>query len=333
METPDQAELIEHLTDGLTHGHEHGLTHDRHETKMRLVAGVSAAMMIGELVVGFLTHSMALTSDGWHMGTHVAAIGISVAGYWFARTRRNHAGFTFGTGKVHALAAYTSATALAIVAFWMIVESIHRLTDPEVVDFSDALPVAILGVIVNLGCMRVLHTKTPPSKEQHDHHHEGEACGHEHSGAGHDHHHGHHDHGDHNIRAAYVHILADAFTGLLAIVALVCGRYFGWTFLDSIVGVVGGVVIANWSYGLCRIASRQLLDMVPSEEVMSRLRAALESIAGTRVVDLHVWEIGPRTRACAATVVTKGRATTLEYRNALLTTKLVQHLTIEVHRV
>ncbi len=188
-------------------------------------------MMVGELVVGNLTNSLALTADGWHMATHAGALGVAALAYWFARTRSRESVFTFGTGKVHVLAGYTNAIVLAVVAPWMMYEAASRLVHPVRIAFGEALPVAVVGLLVNLASMKLLHVEEGHGHghgdHDHDHDHDHEADeGHSHGG-----------HGDHNLRVEYVHVLADAFTSVLAILALVGGRYFGWRFLDPMMGI------------------------------------------------------------------------------------------------
>jgi cation diffusion facilitator family transporter len=203
---------------------------------------------------------MALTADGWHMATHAGALGMSAMAYWFARTRARASSFTFGTGKVYALAGYTSAVVLGLVAVLMLVESVRRLAHPLPIRFGEALPVAVVGLLVNLVSVVLLD-----ADDHHGHHDE------------HDHAHGHgHGGHDHNLRAAYFHVLADAFTSVLAIAALVAGRYAGWTFLDPMMGIVGGLVILKWGVGLCRESAKPLLDVLPSAELADEIRRAVE---------------------------------------------------------
>jgi cation diffusion facilitator family transporter len=298
------------LVDKLRHDHDHGVAASTHEARTRWVVVLTFTMMIGELIVGYLTNSLALTADGWHMATHAGALGMAALAYWFARTRSRESVFSFGTGKVHALTGYTNAIILAVVALWMMYESASRLLHPLPIAFGEALPVAVVGLLVNLASMKLLHV-------DHDHDH--------------DHEHDHHEHDDHNLRAAYVHVLADAFTSVLAILALVGGRYFGWRFLDPLMGIVGGVVISRWSYTLCRSAARQLLDVVPSADLAKRIRGHLEGVPGTEVVDLHVWEIGPKARACLASVVASEPRTPLDYADRLRGAEDLVHVTVEVH--
>ncbi|WP_394826118.1 CDF family Co(II)/Ni(II) efflux transporter DmeF [Pendulispora albinea] len=331
------------LVEKLRHDHDHGISERAHEARTRWVVALTIAMMVFELAVGYVTNSLALTADGWHMATHAGALGMAALAYWFARTRSRESAFSFGTGKVHALAGYTNAIALAVVALWMMYEAASRLVHPLPIAFGEALPVAIVGLLVNLASMKLLHVgHAHPHHEDghhHDHHHEdGHHHDHHHEdGHHHDHHHhhdadDHHDHGDHNLRAAYLHVLADAFTSVLAILALVGGRYLGWYFLDPLMGIVGGVVISRWSYALCRGAARQLLDVVPSEELAARIRRHLQDVPGTEVVDLHVWEIGPKARACLASVVASEPRTPLDYAEKLRLAEGLAHVTIEVHR-
>ncbi|WP_437279557.1 CDF family Co(II)/Ni(II) efflux transporter DmeF [Sorangium sp. So ce375] len=319
------------------HSHDHGAAASSHEAKTRWVVALTFAMMVAELVVGYATNSLALAADGWHMATHAGALGMAAFAYWFAREKSGSSAFSFGTGKVHALAGYTSAVVLALIALLMVVASLRRLLTPESIAFSEALPVAVVGLAVNLVSVKLLHADEHhheahddhPDHGHHDHDHGDHDDEHAH---GHDHHrHDHHGH-DHNLRAAYFHVLADALTSVLAILALLGGRYFGWTFLDAAMGIVGGLVIAKWSYGLCRQAAKQLLDVVPSGALAQRIRDRIEStFAGASVVDLHLWDIGPGARACIVSVAAPSPQAPSTYRDALVPIASLQHVTVEVH--
>jgi cation diffusion facilitator family transporter len=287
----------------------------RHERGTRLVVVLTAAMMAGELVVGTWTGSMALLADGWHMATHVGAIGLAAFAYWFARTRAREAAFSFGTGKVYALAGYTSAVALGLVALLMMVESVRRLFVARTISFDQALPVAALGLGVNLVSAWLLDAGGRDDEDARE------------SDPGHQ-----HRHRDHNLRAAYLHVLADAMTSVLAIVALLGGRYLGWTALDPIMGIVGGAVILHWGWGLCRGAAIQLLDMVPSRDLAEGIRERLETIDDVRVADLHLWETGPGQRACIASLVTATPREASFYAEVVRSVSRAGHVTIEVHR-
>jgi cation diffusion facilitator family transporter len=287
------------------------------EAGARWVVVLTAGMMVTELVVGYATRSLALTADGWHMATHAGALGLTAGAYWFARTRAHDERFAFGTGKVHALAGYTSAIVLALIALSMIAQSMVRFFRPEVVHFREALPVAVLGLAVNLASIKLL------GGHGHDHSHGRE--GHE----AHEHEH-HHEH-DHNHRAAYMHVLADAFTSVLAIVAIVAGRWFGWTFLDAVMGIVGGAVVLKWGLDLCRTAGSQLLDATRVLPLEAKLRSALEAVDDVRVADLHLWETGPGRRSCVLSLVTSSPRDARFYRERILEIADLAHLTVEVH--
>ena len=306
------------------------------ERRTVFVVLLAFAMMIGELVVGFITGSKALTADGWHMGTHVGALGLTLVAYWYARTRAGNDAFSFGTGKVYALAGFTSGVVLVIVALWLGVESIEALVEGKRANYGEALPIAVLGLIVNGASALLLGTGHTYG---HSHAH-GHSHGHGHD---HDHHDAHHDHGngkslpkagtiDWNMRAAYIHILADALTSMLAIIALALGYWAGVWWLDPTVGIVGGVVIIVWAISLCRQSSRQLLDVVSSPTHEERVRAQLEAIDDVRVADLHVWELGPGRRSCIVSLVTATPRDVDFYRKAVIAALPLAHLTIEVHQ-
>lgn len=294
----------------------HVAAHDR-EKSARWVVVLTFAMMVVELVAGYATHSMALTADGWHMATHAGALGLSAAAYWFARSRAQDRAFAFGTGKVHALAGYTSAIILMVVAISMIVESIQRFVHPATIHFREALPIAIVGLLVNLASIKLLD----------DHHDHGE----EHDDA--DDHDAHdHAHHDHNHRAAYMHVVADALTSVLAILAIVVGRYLGWSIFDPLMGIVGGLVVLKWGIGLCRSAGRQLVDATSPAKVEDAVRHALEAIDDVRVADLHIWEVAPGRRGCVVALHTSAPREARFYRSVLEAKETFAHLTIEVHR-
>lgn len=305
------------------------------ERRTLIVVILAFVMMVGEIIGGYLSGSMALTADGWHMGTHVGALGFTLAAYWYARTRAADDAFSFGTGKVYALAGFTSGVVLAGVALWMAVEGIERLIERPDVKYAEALPIAILGLVVN-GVSAMLLGKGHHFGHGHSHAH-GDGHGH-----GHDHGHGHghsHDHEkpkagtlDFNLRAAYIHIIADALTSLLAVLALSLGQWTDLWFLDPAMGIVGGVIIVWWATTLCRQAARQLLDVVSSPAHERLVREKLEAVDDVRVADLHVWELGPNRRSCIVSLVTSTPRDVDYYRETVLAALPVAHLTIEVHR-
>jgi cation diffusion facilitator family transporter len=281
----------------------------RHEQRTRWVVALTGATMVAELVVGTLTNSLALTADGWHMATHAGALGVAALAYWFARTRAKVKSFTFGTGKVNALAGYTNALILALIALLILIEAGARVLQPVPVNFAEALPVAVVGLIVNLLSVRLLDLDE------------------DHSASGHSP--GAHDH---NLRSAYFHVLADTLTSVLAIIALLSGYYGGFLFLDPLMAMVGSVVILHWSVGLCRGSARQLLDMVSSDEVARTIRAQVESLVDARVMDLHLWELGSGRLGCIVSVMASAPRPVAEYRAAILAAVPIEHLTVEVER-
>lgn len=299
--------------------------HDAHENvrpaerRVLWVVAITVATMLMELLVGYWSQSLALLADGWHMASHAGALGLSAGAYWFARARATQRMFVFGTGKVYALAGYTNAVGLGFVAVWMAVEAIHRLRHPETIVFSQALPVAALGLVVNLVCAWLLGG-------DHDHGHEHKHHDH------HDHHHHEHKDHDHNLRSAYVHVIADALTSVLAIAALTAGWIWGLNFLDPAIALVASAVILHWAVNLCRSASRQLLDLAPPVDTESKIRATLTAIDDVSVTDLHLWEIGPEKFGCVVTLVTNTPREVGEYRTKLLAVVQLAHLTVEVHR-
>lgn len=304
--------------------HEHFQpAHAGRESRARWVTALTLAMMVGELAVGWWSGSLALLADGWHMATHAGALGLAALAYWYAREHAASGRYTFGTGKVYALSGFASAVALAIVALGMAGEGVHRLVSPVSVQYGEALVVAVIGLGVNLVSAWLLGGG-------HDHDHGHGHDGHDHHGHGHDHHgHGHGQ--DQNLQAAYIHVLADALTSVLAIVALLAGSRLGWAFLDPLMGLVGGAVILRWSWGLARSTAETLLDVVPDPTLAERIRARLLQFEGVRIVDLHVWDPGPDHRACIVALVASAPRPVDEYRAAVLEVTHVDHLTVEVH--
>ncbi|MGO4174128.1 CDF family Co(II)/Ni(II) efflux transporter DmeF [Bosea sp. TAF32] len=312
--------------------HEHiflGSAHDRHERRTWLVVGLTAVMMVAEIVAGTVFGSMALVADGWHMSTHAAALGIAAFAYRFARQHAHDRRFSFGTGKLGDLAAFASALLLMFIALAVAWESALRLYTPIAIDFTQATAVAVLGLLVNLVSAWLL-------SDGHDHHHGHNDGGSGHHGRGHDdHQHGHHHaHGGHggdtNLRAAYMHVLADAFTSILAITALLGGRFYGWVWLDPVMGIVGACVIAHWSIGLLRSSGGVLLDTVPDEELAKRIgeRIAAE---GAEVADLHLWQVGPGHRSAIVSVVTGQPKPPAAYKALLADLPTLSHVTVEVN--
>ena len=308
-----------HTIETIQHDHVFlGAAHADHERRTLAVVALTAAMMAVEIVGGTLFHSMALVADGWHMGTHVAALGTAAAAYRYARRHRRDARFSFGTGKLGELAGFASAVVLAIVALYIGVESVGRLLHPEPIAFGEAIPIAALGLGVNVASAWLL-------QGDHGHHHHG------HDDDDHDGHDHAHHHDDTNFRAAFVHVLADALTSLAAIVALTAGLLLGWTWLDPVMGLVGAVVIAAWAASLVRSAGAILLDMVPGDALEPRIRAAVEQ-DGDRVADLHVWRLGPGHAAVILSLVAEAPQPPQAYKARLHGIEGLSHVTVEVTR-
>lgn len=331
--------------DQWTHSHVFlGDKHAQNERRTWLVVALTVVMMVGEIIAGSIFGSMALLADGWHMGTHAAALGIAGAAYLFARRHTGNVRFSFGTGKFGDLAAFSSALILGIIAIQIAYESVLRLMSPVPIVYAEAIAVACLGLVVNLVSAWLL-------RDSHDHHH-GHAHGHDHDhhhDHGHDHHdhdhhdhdhphgHDHHDHGltrhhrDNNFRAAYIHVLADAATSVLAIAALALAMHTGWAWADPAVGLFGSAVIASWAYTLVRDAGSVLLDVSADQKLERSIRARLEA-GEDRITDLHVWQVGPGHCAAVISLVSDAPLQPAIYKERLQGLKGLSHVTVEVER-
>jgi cation diffusion facilitator family transporter len=299
-----------------------GAAHERHERRTWLVVGLTTVMMVAEIAAGLVYGSMALIADGWHMSTHAVALAIAALAYRFARMHAADPRFSFGTGKVGELAAFASAIILALVALFIGYECVARLLAPVPIRFTEATVVAVIGLAVNLVSAWLLFDG------HQGHSHSDHAVAGEHDRAHDaDHHHHHHDT---NIRAAYLHVLADALTSVLAIIALLSGRFYGWVWLDPVMGLVGTLIIARWSVGLWRSAGAVLLDMVPDQRLTDAIRQSLE-IDGDRVADLHLWRLGPGHLGMIVSLVTDDPKPSAFYRQRLAPAGRFSHVTIEVH--
>jgi cation diffusion facilitator family transporter len=313
-----------HSLDQWTHEHVFlGDAHERNERRTWFVVALTFVMMVGEIAAGSLFGSMALLADGWHMATHAAALGIAGAAYLYARRQARSSRFAFGTGKFGDLAAFSSAIILGMIAVQIAYESVLRLIHPVPISYGEAIAVAALGLCVNLASAWML-------RDSHDHHH---AHGHSHHHDHDHHHHGHdhHHHHDNNLRAAYVHVLADAATSVLAIAALAVAMVSGWIWADPAVGIVGSLVIASWAYGLIRDAGAVLLDVSFDKRLEKTIRARLEA-GDDRVTDLHLWQVGPGHCAAVISLVTHEPLLPAVYKKRLRDLKGLSHVTVEVER-
>jgi cation diffusion facilitator family transporter len=298
-----------HSLDQWTHEHDFlGEQHSRNERRTWIVVALTAIMMVGEIVAGSLFGSMALLADGWHMATHAAALGIAGLAYLFARQHMRNSRFAFGTGKFGDLAAFSSAVILAMIAVQIAYESAVRLVNPVPIAYGEAIFVAALGLGINLISAWLL-------RDEHEHHH------------GHDDAHEHHH--DNNLRAAYIHVLADAATSILAILALVVAMYSQWVWTDPAVGIVGSLVIASWAYGLIKTSGAVLLDVTADENLERVIRDRLET-KGDKVTDLHLWQVGPGHRAAVVSIVSDNPLPPAIYKKRLGGLRGLSHVTVEV---
>jgi cation diffusion facilitator family transporter len=293
--------------------HEHvflGARHDENKRRSWLVVSLTATMMIVEIVGGMMFGSMALIADGWHMSTHAGALALAALAYGFARKHAHNERFAFGTGKVGELAGFSSALILAMIALLIAYESADRLFNPVAISFDWAIAIAAVGLAVNLGSAWLLR------QHHHPHAHRDQQG------------HRHHAH-DHNLRGAYLHVLADALTSVLAIVALLSGRLYGWVWMDPMMGIVGALVIASWSFGLLRSSGAVLLDTVPDARLRQKVKERLE-VGTDRVADLHIWRLGPGHVGIIASVVSDSPENPDAYK-ARLSGLTASHVTVEVH--
>ncbi|WLH77701.1 CDF family Co(II)/Ni(II) efflux transporter DmeF [Pseudomonas sp. FP2335] len=294
-----------------SHSHEHvflGASHDENARRTLWVVMLTVVMMVVEIAAGALTGSMALLADGFHMATHAGALGIAAAAYAFAKRHAHSPRYSFGTGKVGDLGGFASALILALVSLGIGVESVMRLLTPSEVQFGTATLIAVVGLVVNIASALLL----------------GHGHSHDH---GHAHDHYHHGH-DNNLRSAYVHVIADALTSVLAIAALLAGRYLGWVWLDPVMGIVGAIVIARWAWSLMGATAGVLLDQT-DEHVAAEIRELVEQPGDARITDLHVWRVGPDAHAAIVSVVGAATTDAERIRERLKPVHEVSHLTVE----
>ncbi|WP_144211651.1 CDF family Co(II)/Ni(II) efflux transporter DmeF [Shewanella donghaensis] len=328
------------------HTHQFSSQHSSGERRTLYVLMLTVTAMVVEIVSGTIFGSMALLADGWHMGTHAAAFCITLFTYRYARKHAGSDKFSFGTGKVSVLGGYTSAIVLGVVALLMMVESINRLFNPQNIQFNEAIIVAFIGLAVNVVSMFLL------GDHHHDHSHghsHGHSDGHSHSHANshshqdsekhsheHSQEHSHDDekvaqpkHHDHNLRAAYLHVLADALTSVLAIVALIFGKFYGWNWLDAVMGMVGAVVICKWTYGLLKQTSPVLLDENIDQQYRQSIVELLQPFAVVK--DMHIWKISGDHYSAAIILESQVDKTVAEYKQLMTKFDKIVHLTLEVH--
>jgi cation diffusion facilitator family transporter len=289
------------------HSHDFAVIHEHGERRTRQVLVLTAITMVVEIAAGTAFGSMALLADGWHMGTHAAAFLITIFAYHYARKHAASPRFTFGTGKVSVLGGFASAVALAVVALMMLAESVHRMWRPQPISFNEAIAVAGLGLFINIISALLL-------QDRHDHDHDE------------------HHHHDHNLKAAYLHVLADALTSVLAIAALISGKFLGWHWLDPVMGMVGAVIITRWSFSLLRETSPILLDGSITEDYQAAIRQTIESADDNRIADIHVWRVGPADYAAIIAIVTHFPQNPDHYKKMLADFSKLSHITVEINR-
>ncbi len=272
------------------------------ERRTLIVIAVTGTMMVVEIVTGILTGSMALLADGLHMASHAGALSLNALAYVYARRHAHDEDFSFGAGKVNALGGFTGAVLLALFALLMAWESVGRLLHPVEIIVDQAILVAVLGLAVNGASVFILRVD-----DHHTHHY------------------------DHNLKAAYLHVLADALTSLLAIVALLCAKYLGSTWMDPVVGIIGAILVSSWSFGLLRTTSGILLDKQGPESIRNRIRTSIEADEDSKVTDLHLWSIGPNIYSVVITIVAHDPATPVQYKERIPKHLGLAHIAIEVH--
>jgi cation diffusion facilitator family transporter len=292
------------------HSHRFDADRTHGERSTHRVIALTLTMMVVEITAGMAFGSMALLADGWHMGTHAVALGITAVAYYFARRHADNPRFTFGTGKVGELGGFSSAVVLAVVAIVMAAESVQRLLAPSPIRFNEAIAVAVVGLAVNLVSAFMLQSR-------HAHGHEDEHA----KGRPH----------DHNLKAAYLHVLADALTSLLAILALSTGKALGWVWMDPFMGIVGAIIITKWAYGLLIDTGRILLDRDVDPRFVSEIVQRIETESDNRVSDIHVWRVGAGSLSAILSVVTHHPQPPEHYKQLLSEFDELEHVTVEVH--
>lgn len=295
------------------HSHRYEIEYGHGERNTRRVIALTLVMMVIEISAGMLFGSMALLADGWHMGTHAIALGITAFAYVFARKHADNPNYSFGTGKVGSLGGFASAVVLAVIALIMSAESVQRLFEPRPIRFNEAIIVATIGLAVNLISAFLL-------RDEHHHDH-GHSSGNQSS----------HHHQDHNLRAAYLHVIADALTSVLAIVALFTGKLLGWNWMDPIMGIVGAIIILKWSQGLLKDTGRILLDRDVEQGAIAEIRTVIETDSDNRVADLHLWRVGPKHLYAILSIVTHFPKPPAHYKDLLAGFDDLIHVTVEVN--
>lgn len=309
------------------HSHQFDEGNPLAQKRILLATILTAVMMLLEVIGGWIYNSMALLADGWHMSSHMLALGLAYMAYRAARHYAHDGRFSFGTWKIEVLAGYSSAILLSVVAVFMAFHSIERLLSPVQIHYNEAIPIAILGLLVNLLCAWLLHDD--PSHHPHGHSHSHHA--HHHNE--HDHEAGHHHHHDLNQKAAFLHVVADAVTSVLAIIALIAGKYLGWSFLDAVLGIVGSILVARWAWGLIKESGKTLLDAEMDHPVVDEIREVIAGLpVSASISDLHVWKVAKGKFSCILALETEDSLTADQVRRALSIHEEIVHVSVEINQ-
>ena len=281
--------------------------------------------MILEILGGWIFNSMALLADGWHMSSHMLALGLAYFAYRMARQYASDSRFSFGTWKIEILAGYSSAILLMVVALLTGIQSIERLFNPVTIHFNEAIPIAVVGLVINLICAWLLHD----GGHEHHHHHS-----HDHHHDNHQHTHDHHHHHDLNQKAAFLHVVADAVTSVLAIIALFAAKYFSWNFLDALLGIIGALLVAKWSWGLIQETGKTLLDAEMGHPVVQEIKDVIAQLPHVEITDLHVWKVGKGKFSCILGLETSiADLTPDQVKRELSIHEEIVHASVEIHHI
>lgn len=313
---------MQHSAQPRTHSHQFDQGNPLAQKRILIATILTAVMMLLEVIGGWIFNSMALLADGWHMSSHMMALGLAYFAYRAARHYAQDQRFSFGTWKIEILAGYSSAILLLVVAIFMAVQSVDRLLHPVDIQYNEAIPIAILGLVINLICAWLLHDG---HHHHHHHHHHHEESHHSHD---HDHTHEH----DLNQKAAFLHVVADAVTSVFAIMALFAGKYMGWSFLDALLGILGAILVARWAYGLMRETAKTLLDAEMNHPVVAEIREVIQDLpVRVDVTDLHVWKVAKGKFACILALSSHASISADEVREALSIHEEIVHVSVEIN--
>lgn len=310
------------------HSHQFDQGNPLAQKKILIATILTAVMMILEILGGWIFNSMALLADGWHMSSHMLALGLAYFAYRMARQYASDSRFSFGTWKIEILAGYSSAILLMVVALLMGIQSIERLFNPVTIHFNEAIPIAVVGLVINLVCAWLLHDGG------HEHHHHHHHSHHHHHDDHHQHTHDHHHHHDLNQKAAFLHVVADAVTSVLAIIALFAAKYFSWNFLDALLGIIGALLVAKWSWGLIQETGKTLLDAEMGHPVVQEIKDVIAQLPHVEITDLHVWKVGKGKFSCILGLETSiADLTPDQVKRELSIHEEIVHASVEIHHI